>query len=128
VTVTHRCRSSFHVILSVSEGSSLGKTVAPSGYRHIGRRSFAPLRMTLVVMLMLASASPALAQHHGGHHGDHDGAHAADTLAVPTGLTAEEVTGLLEGQGMGMAWPAELHGYPGPLHVLELADALDLTP
>jgi Spy/CpxP family protein refolding chaperone len=77
--------------------------------------------------LWLVLAPPALAQHHGGHHGGHD-APAADTLAVPTGLTAEEVTGLLEGQGLGMARPAELHGYPGPLHVLELADSLGLTP
>ena len=28
---------------------------------------------------------------------------------------------------MGLALPAELNGYPGPLHVLELADALGLT-
>jgi Spy/CpxP family protein refolding chaperone len=29
---------------------------------------------------------------------------------------------------MGLALPAELNGYPGPLHVLENADALALTP
>jgi hypothetical protein len=29
---------------------------------------------------------------------------------------------------MGLALAAELNGYPGPLHVLELADALALTP
>jgi len=29
---------------------------------------------------------------------------------------------------MSMALPAELNGYPGPLHVLELADRLALTP
>lgn len=29
---------------------------------------------------------------------------------------------------MGLALAAELNGYPGPLHVLELADALRLTP
>jgi Spy/CpxP family protein refolding chaperone len=28
---------------------------------------------------------------------------------------------------MGLALPAELNGYPGPRHVLDLADALDLT-
>lgn len=46
---------------------------------------------------------------------------------MPTGLTADELSGLLAGAGLGMAQPAELHGYPGPLHVLELADALELT-
>ncbi len=29
---------------------------------------------------------------------------------------------------MSLAQAAELNGYPGPLHVLELADALELTP
>ena len=29
---------------------------------------------------------------------------------------------------MGLALPAELNGYPGPMHVLEHADALGLTP
>ena len=29
---------------------------------------------------------------------------------------------------MGLSLPAELNGYPGPKHVLELADGLGLTP
>jgi Spy/CpxP family protein refolding chaperone len=43
-------------------------------------------------------------------------------------LSAEEVADLLAGKGMGFAKPAELNGYPGPAHVLELADQLALTP
>lgn len=42
-------------------------------------------------------------------------------------LSAQETEDLLEGRGMGMALPAELHGYPGPLHVLEVAGELSLT-
>lgn len=42
-------------------------------------------------------------------------------------LSEAEVAELREGQGMGFALAAELNGYPGPLHVLELADKLDLT-
>ncbi|AKJ94350.1 hypothetical protein TVD_02710 [Thioalkalivibrio versutus] len=42
-------------------------------------------------------------------------------------LSAQETEDLLEGRGMGMALPAELHGYPGPLHVLEVAAELGLT-
>ncbi len=42
-------------------------------------------------------------------------------------LSAEEVAALLNGEGMGMALPAELHGYPGPRHVLELAAQLELS-
>ena len=43
-------------------------------------------------------------------------------------LSPEQIEDYLEGRGMGMALPAELNGYPGPRHVLELADELDLTP
>ena len=43
-------------------------------------------------------------------------------------LSADEAAGYLEGRGLGLAKPAELNGYPGPMHVLELADALALTP
>jgi len=42
-------------------------------------------------------------------------------------LTAEETTALLDGQGMGFAKAAELNGYPGPKHVLELAAELELS-
>ena len=42
-------------------------------------------------------------------------------------LSDDEIAGLLAGEGMQMALPAELNGYPGPKHVLELADSLDLT-
>ena len=43
-------------------------------------------------------------------------------------LSSKEVSALLTGQGAGFAKAAELHGYPGPAHVLELADQLALTP
>lgn len=42
-------------------------------------------------------------------------------------LSDQEVSALLAGQGAGYAKAAELNGYPGPLHVLELADRLDLS-
>lgn len=42
-------------------------------------------------------------------------------------LSAEEITALLEGEGLGMAKAAELNGYPGPRHVLDLAAQLNLT-
>ena len=43
-------------------------------------------------------------------------------------LSEQQVADLRAGRGMGLALPAELNGYPGPLHVLESADALALTP
>lgn len=42
-------------------------------------------------------------------------------------LSADEQAALLAGHGLGFAKAAELNGYPGPLHVLELADRLGLS-
>lgn len=42
-------------------------------------------------------------------------------------LTVQELEGLQNGDGMGMAKPAELNHYPGPKHALELADELGLS-
>ena len=41
-------------------------------------------------------------------------------------LSEEEIRGYLVGEGMGFALAAELNGYPGPRHVLDLADSLNL--
>jgi Spy/CpxP family protein refolding chaperone len=42
-------------------------------------------------------------------------------------LSAEEIQGYLSGSGMGLAKAAELNHYPGPRHVLDLADQLQLS-
>jgi Spy/CpxP family protein refolding chaperone len=42
-------------------------------------------------------------------------------------LSDQQVADLKAGRGMGMALAAELNGYPGPVHVLELAEPLGLT-
>jgi Spy/CpxP family protein refolding chaperone len=42
-------------------------------------------------------------------------------------LSEQQVADLKAGRGMGLALPAELNGYPGPAHVLELSDQLGLT-
>src|SRR5712692_2276537 len=43
-------------------------------------------------------------------------------------LSEQQMADLAAGRGMGMALAAELNGYPGPVHVLELADKLNLSP
>ena len=43
-------------------------------------------------------------------------------------LSQQDVADYMAGKGMGCAKAAELNGYPGPAHVLELADQLALTP
>jgi Spy/CpxP family protein refolding chaperone len=42
-------------------------------------------------------------------------------------LSADDIAALLKGEGSGMAKAAELNGYPGPRHVLDLAGELSLT-
>jgi hypothetical protein len=42
-------------------------------------------------------------------------------------LSAAEQSALLDGQGQGFAKAAELNGYPGPKHVLELSEQLGLS-
>jgi Spy/CpxP family protein refolding chaperone len=43
-------------------------------------------------------------------------------------LSEQQVGDLTNGRGMGLALAAELNGFPGPSHVLELADKLKLSP
>ena len=74
---------------------------------------------------------PASAQH--GHSNPHHHAHAGSNpyaemqARAIKALSAEQIDGLSSGKGMGMAMPAELNGYPGPRHVLELASQLGLS-
>ena len=42
-------------------------------------------------------------------------------------LSPQEISDYLLGRGMGLAKAAELNGYPGPAHVLELAVQLEIT-
>ena len=42
-------------------------------------------------------------------------------------LSDQQIADLKAGRGMGLALAAELNGYPGPMHVLELATPLGLS-
>jgi hypothetical protein len=43
------------------------------------------------------------------------------------GLSPEEIQDLQSGAGSGLARAAELNGYPGPVHILEMQEQLELT-
>lgn len=43
-------------------------------------------------------------------------------------LSNSQIGDIKAGRGMGLALAAELNGYPGPMHVLELAGKLSLSP
>ena len=73
-------------------------------------------RLTIAAILMLtATAAPAQTPYAG-----------MQTRPIKA-LSEQQVADLGAGRGMGLALAAELNGYPGPSHVLELADKLELT-
>ena len=43
-------------------------------------------------------------------------------------LSIQNIEAIQQGKGWGMAKPAELNGYPGPRHVLDMDEALGLSP
>jgi Spy/CpxP family protein refolding chaperone len=94
-----------------------------------------PLRTTCIALAFAALGGVAGA--HAQHAQPYAGSKAApapraqpyageDTREVKA-LSQEEVKQYLSGSGMGYARAAELNHYPGPMHVLELADELQLT-
>jgi Spy/CpxP family protein refolding chaperone len=84
----------------------------------------------LIIGALLIAATAAYAQH-APQHGGHGAAPAAPYSGMQArpikALSAEQVADLEAGRGMGLALAAELNSYPGPTHVLELADRLALT-
>jgi len=75
------------------------------------------MRILLLAAVLGAGAVPAVAQQ----------SPYVDRPASPIkALTPEEIEGYLAGSGMGFALAAELNGYPGPRHVLDLADSLGI--
>ena len=104
-----------------------------------------PKRWSVPLLALLAvGAAAARAQH--GEAGPHPPVHAAQHRHAPSpqhgaaqpyagmqgrevkALSPAEIADLRAGRGMGMALPAELNRYPGPMHVLELAEPLRLSP
>lgn len=76
---------------------------------------------TALALFALATFAPGLAaqQHDHSQHAGHE------TREIKA-LSPEDIAGLLSGEGMGFALPAELNHYPGPRHVIDLAEQLGL--
>jgi hypothetical protein len=85
---------------------------------------------------MISWATGTFAQHSGHSHGNASSTpaqsapsaspYADEQMRAIKSLSASDVTGLQTGAGMAYAKAAELNGYPGPAHVLELAAQLQL--
>lgn len=81
-------------------------------------------------MRSLILALAGLVASSGAVHAQHEHArspYADAPVSEIRSLSAEELEGLRAGDGMGFARAAELNSYPGPRHVLDLADELELT-
>lgn len=74
---------------------------------------------TAALSLAVFGANPALATANTPYAGQQD-----RTIAA---LSAADIEQLLAGGGWGLAKPAELNGWPGPAHVLELSGELSLN-
>ena len=61
---------------------------------------------------------------HAGAHGSYGG-HQQREIAT---LSQDDLAQLRRGAGWGMALAAEVNGYPGPRHLLDLREELALTP
>lgn len=85
---------------------------------------------TWILALGLCTLTPSFAQH--GHHGGDVGGRVHQPYSGMQqreikSLSAQQMADLRAGKGMSLALAAELNGYPGPLHVLELAHQLGLS-
>ena len=76
--------------------------------------------MRALAILLLAATASAFAQSPPPYAGQQS--------RPVKALSEDEVASYLAGAGMGYAKAAELNHYPGPMHTLELADALGLSP
>lgn len=81
-------------------------------------------RFALALVFLLGTAASAYAQHAG--HGP-AAPYAGQQTRTVTSFSEEDLAELRRGGGWGLAKPAELNGYPGPAHLLELARELELT-
>lgn len=81
------------------------------------------MRFVSIVAVGGVVLSAAAYAQHAGHHKPYLG---MESRAIKA-LSAQQTAELREGKGMGLALAAELNGYPGPAHVLEHSDALQLT-
>jgi Spy/CpxP family protein refolding chaperone len=83
-----------------------------------------PMRSTIIAFIVVAVGSvPLYAQH---HHMGHSQYADQKQSHIPS-ITMDEFEQIQSGDGMGLAKPAELNHYPGPKHVLQLADSLGIS-
>lgn len=91
-----------------------------AGAGRLARRGWdsvsgAAARLAVAALLLPAGAADAASPY------------AGEEARAIASLSEADVAALLAGEGRGFALPAELNGWPGPTHLLELAAPLALT-
>lgn len=76
--------------------------------------------LAIALGVLLATAAPAIAQEPVSPYAGEEGREIK-------ALSSEQIADLEAGKGMGYAMAAELNHYPGPRHVLDMADQLGLS-
>jgi len=94
-------------------GPVIPSSNADSRQKHINRR----LLLASIALALATATSPAQSQQ----------PYAGLEARAIKALSEQQITDLRTGRGMGLALAAELNGYPGPIHVLELGDSLGLS-
>lgn len=79
------------------------------------------------ILLTAITAGAAAAQHAGHGPGAAPSPYAGLEQRQVKALSAAQIDDLRAGRGSSFALPAELNGYPGPSHALELAERIGLT-
>jgi len=85
----------------------------------------AALAVPLLVLTPLFAQDPATCPLHSSHSAASSPYIGEEGRSIKS-LSDEQIGQLLAGEGMGLAKPAELNHYPGPKHLLDLADSLGI--
>src|SRR6516162_8953269 len=102
----------------LGRGGRRWKVISSLSFREGGHR----MKIGIAAAALIALGGLAAAQH---QHGQMP--YAGLEQRTIKALNDQQLSDLREGRGMGLALAAELNGYPGPLHVLELADQIELS-
>jgi hypothetical protein len=113
--------SDFHAIEAVSSRLRYGGIRCHVAHQP-GCSPECTMRILIAAVIFLFAGS-VLAQEHQHKHAPYAGMQAQAVKA----LSDQQLADLRAGRGMGLALAAELNGYPGPLHVIELADKIGLS-
>ncbi|MFN1836028.1 hypothetical protein AB2B38_012255 [Balneola sp. MJW-20] len=83
--------------------------------------------ISLLSLLIILNYAPVIAQHHSDSTRTLRSEYAGQESRLIKSLSPSDLRQLRNGEGWGLAKAAELNGYPGPKHVLEMSSEIELT-